>query len=204
MDKVTSILQSLALDLAGPIRWADARALVMRTPEWHRDPELQRIEPIDLLTVYEDEVQRAEKELAEGRARIAEDKRRRGRKARDDYNVRPLSLASLGPCAHPEHTLTRRSLLAGSPRRARRLEGPHGRHALVGRVPARVARPAVPHAPRPPRLVVAARPVLGPRRRPRRRRRGAPRLPRGRREEAGRRGRRGDGGGRVQEGGRGR
>ncbi|GAA5848402.1 hypothetical protein JCM9279_006556 [Rhodotorula babjevae] len=87
MDKVTAILQSLALDLAGPIRWADARALVMRTPEWHRDPELQRIEPIDLLTVYEDEVQRAEKELAEARARIAEDKRRRGRKARDDYNA---------------------------------------------------------------------------------------------------------------------
>ncbi|TNY20022.1 hypothetical protein DMC30DRAFT_274469 [Rhodotorula diobovata] len=87
MDKVTAILQSLALDLAGPVRWSDARALFMRTPEWHRDPELQRIEPIDLLTVFEDEVHRAEKELAEARGLVAEEKRRRGRKARDDFNT---------------------------------------------------------------------------------------------------------------------
>ncbi|BGP47823.1 U1 snRNP protein [Rhodotorula kratochvilovae] len=87
MDKVTAILQSLALDLAGPVRWSDARGLVMRTPEWHRDPELQRIEPIDLLTVFEDEVRRAEKEMADARARVAEEKRRRGRKARDDFNA---------------------------------------------------------------------------------------------------------------------
>ncbi|GAA6050225.1 hypothetical protein JCM3770_002746 [Rhodotorula araucariae] len=87
MDKVTAILQSLALDLAGPVRWVDARTLVMRTPEWHRDPELQRIEAIDLLTVFEDEVRRAEKEVADARARVAEEKRRRGRKTRDDFNA---------------------------------------------------------------------------------------------------------------------
>ncbi|GAA5849569.1 hypothetical protein JCM8547_000500 [Rhodosporidiobolus lusitaniae] len=87
MDKLTAILQTLQLDLAGPIRWQDVRAMFYRTPEWHRDPELQRIEPIDMLTVFEDEVRRAEKELAEQRQRVAEDKRRRARRARDDFNA---------------------------------------------------------------------------------------------------------------------
>lgn len=86
MDKLTAIFQSLQLDLAGPVRWQDARGLIMRTPEWHRDPELQRIEPIDMITVFEDEVQRAEKELAEVRQRRAEDRRRKARKAREGFN----------------------------------------------------------------------------------------------------------------------
>ncbi|GAA5953099.1 hypothetical protein JCM21900_005067 [Sporobolomyces salmonicolor] len=85
MDKLTKILESLQLDLAGPVRWQDVRATLYRTPEWHRDPELQRIEMIDMLTVVEDEVRKAEKELAEQRQRVAEEKRRRGRKARDDF-----------------------------------------------------------------------------------------------------------------------
>ncbi|GAA5982093.1 hypothetical protein JCM10908_004736 [Rhodotorula pacifica] len=85
MDKLTAIFQSLQLDLAGPVRWQDARGLIMRTPEWHRDPELQRIEPIDMITVFEDEVQRAEKEFAELRQRRAEEKRRKARKAREAF-----------------------------------------------------------------------------------------------------------------------
>jgi hypothetical protein len=92
MDKLTKILESLELDLAGPIRWQEVRATLFRTPEWHRDPELQRMEPIDMLTVVEDEVRRAEKELAEQRQRLAEEKRRRARKAREDYSVRPVLL----------------------------------------------------------------------------------------------------------------
>ncbi|GAA5861781.1 hypothetical protein JCM3774_001299 [Rhodotorula dairenensis] len=85
MDKLTAIFQALQLDLAGPVRWQDARGLIMRTPEWHRDPELQRIEPIDMITVFEDEVQRAEKDLAEVRQRRAEDRRRKARKAREGF-----------------------------------------------------------------------------------------------------------------------
>lgn len=95
MDKLTKILESLNLDLAGPIRWQEIRATLYRHPEWHRDPELQRIEPIDMLTVVEDEVRRAEKEQAEQRQRIAEEKRRRARKAREDFVVRcaPFTLS---------------------------------------------------------------------------------------------------------------
>lgn len=89
MDKLTRILESLELDLAGPVRWQDVRATLFRTPEWHRDVELQRMEPIDMLTVVEDEVRRAEKDLAEQRQRVAEEKRRRARKAREDYVVSP-------------------------------------------------------------------------------------------------------------------
>ena len=87
MDKLTKILESLELDLAGPIRWQEVRATLFRTPEWHHDPELQRMEPIDMLTVVEDQVRRAEKELAEQRQKVAEEKRRRARKAREDYSV---------------------------------------------------------------------------------------------------------------------
>jgi pre-mRNA-processing factor 40 len=87
MDKLTAILQTLQLDLAGPVRWQDVRTMFVRTPEWHRDPELQCIEPIDMLTVFEDEVRRAEKELAEQRQRTAEEKRRKARRARDEFNV---------------------------------------------------------------------------------------------------------------------
>ncbi|GAA5966237.1 hypothetical protein JCM3765_002568 [Sporobolomyces pararoseus] len=87
MDKLTKILESLELDLAGPIRWQEVRATLFRTPEWHHDPELQRMEPIDMLTVVEDQVRRAEKELAEQRQKVAEEKRRRARKAREDYSA---------------------------------------------------------------------------------------------------------------------
>lgn len=88
MTKVTSILQSLSLDLAGAVHWQEARATLFRTPEWHRDSELQKIEPIDVLTVFEDEVRKAEKEVSDARQKLAEEKRRRGRKARDDFVVR--------------------------------------------------------------------------------------------------------------------
>ncbi|BGP55203.1 U1 snRNP protein [Rhodotorula sphaerocarpa] len=87
MDKLTAIFQSLQLDLAGPVRWQDARGLIMRTPEWHRDPELQQIEPIDMITVFEDEVQRAEKEQAEVRSKRNEEKRRKGRRAREGFRA---------------------------------------------------------------------------------------------------------------------
>ncbi|BGP62244.1 U1 snRNP protein [Rhodotorula toruloides] len=87
MDKLTGILQSLQLDLAGPVRWQDARMLIQRTPEWHHDPELQRIEPIDMLTVFEDEVRRAEQAYVEQKQRVAEEKRRKARKAREDFSA---------------------------------------------------------------------------------------------------------------------
>ncbi|GAA5968719.1 hypothetical protein JCM11641_000709 [Rhodosporidiobolus odoratus] len=99
MDKLTAILQSLQLDLAGPVRWQEARAMFYRTPEWHRDPELQGIEPIDMLTVYEDEVRRAEKELAEQRQRVAEEKRRKARRARDEFNALLHELVASGKMA---------------------------------------------------------------------------------------------------------
>lgn len=87
MSKLTSILRSLSLDLAGPVRWQEARSTLFRTAEWHRDPELQKIDQIDVLAVFEEEVRKAEKEANEVRARAAEEKRRRGRKARDEFVV---------------------------------------------------------------------------------------------------------------------
>lgn len=87
MAKLTTILQSLSLDLAGTVRWHEAQSTLLRTPEWHRDPELQKIEPIDVLAVFEEEVRKAESEANQARQRAAEEKRRRARKAREDFAV---------------------------------------------------------------------------------------------------------------------
>ncbi|KAK4055996.1 U1 snRNP protein [Microbotryomycetes sp. JL221] len=85
MDKVTQILQSLELDLAGSVKWQDVRAAVQSAPQFLRDTELQKIEPIDVLNVYEDELRKSEKEANELRAKQNEERRRRHRKARDEF-----------------------------------------------------------------------------------------------------------------------
>lgn len=92
MDKVSGLLRNLSLDLAGSVRWRDAQATIYATPEWKKDYELQRLEPIDLLAVFEDELRKAEKDAHDARQRAAEEKRRRGRKAREDFAVRSLPL----------------------------------------------------------------------------------------------------------------
>ncbi|KAM0787405.1 hypothetical protein ACM66B_003489 [Microbotryomycetes sp. NB124-2] len=85
MDKITKILQGLELDLAGTVRWQDVRNAVISTPEWTRDSELQKIEPIDVLIVYEDELRKAEKEANEARSKQNEERRRKHRKAREAF-----------------------------------------------------------------------------------------------------------------------
>lgn len=98
MAKLTKILQSPSLDLAGSVRWREAQATIFRSPEWHRDPELQKVEPIDVLAVFEDEVRKAESEATQARQRANEEKRRRARKAREDFVVRgSLICGSLVP-----------------------------------------------------------------------------------------------------------
>lgn len=87
MHKLSDILQSLELDLAGAVRWQDARSTITRTSEWHRDPELQKVDPIDILAVFEEEVRKAEKEASELRHRTTDEKRRKARKAREDFKV---------------------------------------------------------------------------------------------------------------------
>lgn len=90
MTKIGTLLQSLSLDLAGPLKWKDVQATIMSTPEWQEDLELQRIAPIDILAVYEEELSKAERESNEERRRTGEEKRRRARKAREAFVVRIL------------------------------------------------------------------------------------------------------------------
>lgn len=82
----------MALDLAGPIRWRDVREAITRTPQWQADLQLQTIDPIDILTIYEDELRMAEKALNEAKSRATEEKRRSGRKAREAFIVRVKSI----------------------------------------------------------------------------------------------------------------
>ncbi|KAK4698602.1 pre-mRNA-processing factor 40, partial [Phenoliferia sp. Uapishka_3] len=91
IEKVTAILQSLSLDIAGTVRWREAQSTLYATPEWTNDYELQKLEPIDLLGVFEDELRKAEKEMMEAKQKAGEEKRRRGRKAREDFLVRSSS-----------------------------------------------------------------------------------------------------------------
>lgn len=92
MEKVTVILRSLSLDLAGSVKWRDAQSTLSRTPEWQNDSELQIVDPIDVLTIFEEEVKKAERESNDTRKRLAEEKRRRERKSREKFVV---SLATL-------------------------------------------------------------------------------------------------------------
>ncbi|KAL8292499.1 hypothetical protein RQP46_001111 [Phenoliferia psychrophenolica] len=96
MDKVAGILQALSLDIAGSVRWREAQSTIYSTPEWANDHELQRLEPIDLLAVFEDELHKAEKEARDAKQRTVEEKRRRGRKSREDFVTLLETLRSEG------------------------------------------------------------------------------------------------------------
>lgn len=85
--KLTYLIKGLALDLGGTVKWREAQEVILRLPDWQTDPDLQRIEPVDFLGIFEEEVKIAEKEHNETRAKSAEEKRRRGRKAREGFNV---------------------------------------------------------------------------------------------------------------------
>lgn len=85
MAKLSTTLRSLQLDLSGPLRWRDAHQLILRTPDYQHSIQLQQIAPLDILTVFEEEVRLADRDAAEARARRASDKRREARRARDRF-----------------------------------------------------------------------------------------------------------------------
>ena len=80
-------MQALSLDLAGSVRWRDAQEVIARTTEWQTDNELRLIDPLDVLTIFEEEERKADKELNDVRHKSAEEKRRRNRKAREAFVV---------------------------------------------------------------------------------------------------------------------
>lgn len=87
LAKLANIFQALSLDLAGPLRWRDVHSTILSTQAWQSDPDLQRIAQVDILAVYEEELNKAEREQGDERRRVGEEKRRRARKAREAFVV---------------------------------------------------------------------------------------------------------------------
>jgi len=87
MAKLSTTLRSLQLDLSGPLRWRDAHQLLLRTPDFQHSVQLQQTDPLDILTVFEEEVRLADRDAAEARARRATDRRREARRARDKFDA---------------------------------------------------------------------------------------------------------------------
>lgn len=67
------------------VQWRQGHALITRSPAMRDDEDLRRMEDLDILIVFEEQVKRAEREANELRQKDKEARRRAGRKARAAY-----------------------------------------------------------------------------------------------------------------------
>jgi pre-mRNA-processing factor 40 len=68
-------------------RWRTAHNLVVESPEWKDDPELQKLPTLDILLAFEDYSRVREREYDEQMRRAQVEKTRRERKAREAFKV---------------------------------------------------------------------------------------------------------------------
>ncbi|KAI8456988.1 hypothetical protein BY996DRAFT_4578954 [Phakopsora pachyrhizi] len=76
------------LNLPGPletIQWRVAQEAILQSEEFQQDEDLRKMEDLDILIAFEDEVKKAEKDSAEAKAKQKDEKRRLCRKARASY-----------------------------------------------------------------------------------------------------------------------
>ncbi|KAK9898497.1 hypothetical protein P389DRAFT_193530 [Cystobasidium minutum MCA 4210] len=83
IEKLASILKNLSLDLS--LRFQSATNIIKGTKEWSEDTELQSMDPLDLLIVYEENVKRMEQEADQKRAKEKTERQRQIRKNREAY-----------------------------------------------------------------------------------------------------------------------
>lgn len=83
IEKLGEILKTLNLDLA--IRYNEASNMVKDTKDWKEDPDLQSIEPLDFLIVYEENVKRSEQEQSQSKHKQKVERQRQIRKNREAY-----------------------------------------------------------------------------------------------------------------------
>jgi pre-mRNA-processing factor 40 len=93
VDKLGQLISSLQLEIDTP--WREARERAMRDRAWSNDVELQQIDMLDFLTVFEENVKAKETEAIEIKAKQREEKRRRQRKVREAYVVRLCAVVLL-------------------------------------------------------------------------------------------------------------
>jgi pre-mRNA-processing factor 40 len=75
------------LDITVATRWHDARDIITRSDAFAADPQLAKMEPLDMLTVYDEYARALEREFDEESRRLRAEARRRARKARDAFRA---------------------------------------------------------------------------------------------------------------------
>lgn len=82
---LTKLIRNLDITVAS--RWHDAREIITRSDAFGADPQLAKMEPLDMLVVYDEYVRQLEKEYDEESRRLRAEHRRRARKARDAFKA---------------------------------------------------------------------------------------------------------------------
>lgn len=83
IEKLASILKNLSLDLS--VRFQSATNVIRGTKEWSEDTELQSMDPLDFLIVYEENVKRMEQETDQRTLKEKTERQRQIRKNREAY-----------------------------------------------------------------------------------------------------------------------
>lgn len=83
IEKLAALLKKLDIDL--DVKYNDARGMVRNSNEWQEDTQLQSIEPLDFLIVYEESVKRSEQEAEKIKHKAKVDSQRQIRKNREAY-----------------------------------------------------------------------------------------------------------------------
>jgi len=89
-EKLTSLLRAHQekLNLPGEfemIQWRSAQEAILQSEDFQNDEDLRKMDDLDMLIVFEEEIKRAEKETMELKAKQKDDKRRSCRKTRAAY-----------------------------------------------------------------------------------------------------------------------
>jgi pre-mRNA-processing factor 40 len=68
-------------------RWRTAHGLILESPEYKEDPELQKLPTLDILLAFEDYSRVREREYEDQMRKAQVDKTRKERKAREAFKV---------------------------------------------------------------------------------------------------------------------
>lgn len=100
MDTLSALVKELDINIG--TRWRAAHEMILASPAFRADSQLQKIETLDILHVWDDHSRQLEQEHETESRRLRTDRVRKGRKAREGF------LALLHELKH-EGVLTRQS-----------------------------------------------------------------------------------------------
>lgn len=85
MDALTAIIKDLGLNVG--TRWRAAHEVILAAPAFRNDTQLQKIETLDILTVWDNYSRQIEQEHETESKRLRIDRVRKGRKAREAFEA---------------------------------------------------------------------------------------------------------------------